>query len=269
MYSTDIIQKQIADDEEFAFGIAEEELAFIEGADDDEAFAFEVAMQQLLTEDAGEKVEAGEAHYAPNKPCTEDDEAVARALAEEFARQDEQIASDNKIAQSLANTQSKTPSMQKKPKQVCRDEVQEIIDKFLPPGEYDHIWNIGKGNCLFLSFAEVLKKRGIIKHHLTLRREVAEYLQTRQDWAFNSGKEEHAWRAFCKDMATPGVWAGDEAIAAAAQIYKLPILVLSDRPKDDSYFIWEHNPENYTGGIEPIRIFYMNGNHYEAVLPRS
>jgi len=268
MYSTDIIQKQIADDEEFAFGIAKEELAFIEGADDDEAFALKVAMQ-LLTEDAGEKVEAGEAQDAPNKPCTEDDEAVARALAEEFARQDEQIASDNKIAQSLANTQSKTPSMQKKPKQVCRDEVQEIIDSLLPPGQYVHKYNVGEGNCLLLALEQALKEFGIIKDPLTLRKEIAAYLQTRQDWAFNSGMEEHAWRAFCQRMATPGVWAGDEAIAAAAQIYKLPILVLSDLPKGDSHFIWEHNPENYTGGIEPIRIFYMNKNHYEAVLPRS
>lgn len=133
----------------------------------------------------------------------------------------------------------------------------KFIDSFASLG-FKHVAIPGDGNCLFR--AVCMSLYGSDDSHLELRRVVAQYLRLNSEFfrPFITGIVER----YIQTLEENGSWAGDIELQILSEIYDCPVEIYTTSNK--AIKVFNEAADEHT---EPIRLLYLQRNHYDAIVP--
>lgn len=152
------------------------------------------------------------------------------------------------------------PTEQEKKLLAWKQRLRLLEEKFIstfPSLGFKHVAIPGDGNCLFR--AVCMSLYGTDESHFDLRRVVAQYLRLNSEFfrPFITGVVER----YIQTLEENGSWAGDMEIQILSEIYDCPIEIYTTSNKAIKTF----NEESHEHS-EPIRLLYLQRNHYDAIV---
>lgn len=135
----------------------------------------------------------------------------------------------------------------------------------------------GDGRCLYRAIAKnlaALENRRLPEH---LERADADALRNMAwraicvDRASEFERKhvvEGSLSAYCRAMRAPTFYAGEAEMLALADVLRVPIRVFIDVGRGNLKNVVTYGDKYAKGRSSGVRVLFVNGNHYNAILPR-
>ena len=151
-------------------------------------------------------------------------------------------------------------------------------NNYLPGVRHEIVRCPGDGNCLFhaISFSvdepcEKVRRR-IVKELHQHREKYMGFFTPSGLHQPRNGRDimdlnHTTYDKYLVNMLNPGVWGGEMEIAAAAEVYRRPVIVYSKSIYNENSR-YGGNAEGGNaegGGAHPIKIYYNGSSHYDAI----
>jgi len=126
----------------------------------------------------------------------------------------------------------------------------------------------GDGNCQMYSLSDQLS--GNLKHSKFIRRTLINWLRRNSETPLSNGctlkdfVHDQTWEQYCTKMLKEGEWGDHLTLIAAAEVFKVVIIIISSIPGDD--YVIEIIP-TFTEPQRTIMLSHFAEYHYGSVHP--
>jgi len=125
----------------------------------------------------------------------------------------------------------------------------------------------GDGNCQMHSLSDQLC--GNLKHHQHIRRKLVAWLRSHSKLTLPNGAtleqfSGDSWGSYCDSMQKQGIWGDHLTLIAAAEMFKLKIVIISSVPGDN--YVIEIVPV-FSPPQHTIYLSHLAEFHYSSVVP--
>ena len=133
---------------------------------------------------------------------------------------------------------------------------------------YQRVTISSDGNCLFAAIQFCLT--GSQENSQVLRKEVCQYMEEHQDefeGLFEPTQRITNLKEYIKVMRQEGVWGNHLELSILAELYQFNTIIFNSNSLIVKYRLVDDSPQSFRHRTFDLE--YMNGNHYNVLLPRS